>query len=220
MGKHAWITPDGSVTVSTKAWLQQRVDGRLPELTGHLRRWANRHTPEGEPRKPELLPGATLRTTADWVATTRAWAEATDSQEAEPDVIVHQGTRLDTNLWIVRVTNPARRRLAVVGVNPHPPAVYGDSCASVMDWSDISVDILCGNGHSWTWRHGRELLTADLAFTTITRVFGQHGDTPFTPCPTCPPAAVGRAITCGCDGTPWIRCPTCGNRCDIELSAL
>ena len=54
--------------------------------------------------------------------------------------------------------------------------------------------------------------------TTLTVVFGANLDAPFTTCPTCTSHQLGqRAEPCGCDGAPWIVCPTCGGRCDVEL---
>ena len=56
------------------------------------------------------------------------------------------------------------------------------------------------------------------SFTTLTVVFGPNLDAPFTPCPTCIASAAGqRSEPCGCDGAPWIVCPVCGHRCDVDL---
>jgi hypothetical protein len=80
------------------------------------------------------------------------------------------------------------------------------------------VQVFCPNGHGWWWRTGRELLTADLTFTTLTAVFGANLDAPFSRCRVCDAYDTGRrSHPCGCDATPWIVCPTCEQRCDVEL---
>ena len=107
----------------------------------------------------------------------------------------------------------------MVGINHDPPVVYADACTDSWDWFDAdSVDITCPAGHGWTWRTGRELVTQDGSFSSITLVFGPDLDAPFTPCPACTAAHEGgQGGSCGCDGTPWIVCPICGRRCDVEL---
>jgi hypothetical protein len=140
-------------------------------------------------------------------------------QVADPDLIAHVETRLDAEVCILRATSPQHGPVAVVGINHDRPVVYADTCTDSWYWFDAdSVQIACPNGHGWTWRTGRELLTADGSFTTLTVVFGPNLDAPFTPCPTCITWAGGqRSEPCGCDGAPWIVCPVCGHRCDLDL---
>ena len=87
----------------------------------------------------------------------------------------------------------------MVGINHDEPIVYADTCTDSWDWYDAdSIDISCPGGHGWTWRTGRELVTADGSFTTLTVVFGPDLDAPFTPCPHCAAhAARQRSEPCG-----------------------
>ena len=107
----------------------------------------------------------------------------------------------------------------MIGIDHDPPTVYADTCTDPGDWFDAdTVNIHCPTGHGWAWRTGRELVTADGSFTTLTAVFGPDPHAPFTPCPDCTAHQHDRRTTrCGCDRTPWIICPTCGRRCDVEL---
>jgi hypothetical protein len=213
MGTHARIDA-GWIAIDARAWLDQRTGGPILDLTAALRAaWAARAR-FTNPQPP------------DWTDLVPRWL--TDHRYPSPDpadpdglqVITHAGTRLDADLWIARATTPNHGPIAVVLINDDPPGVYADTAGDLADWYDAdTVDIVCPNGHGWTWRTGRELITADRgAFTTVTVVFGTDLDAPFRPCPHCQAHRLGgRPDPCGCDGTPWIICPTCGARCDVEL---
>ena len=209
MSRHARIEPGGYVVIDVDAWLDQRTGGPVDELTTDLLRWAATH-PKGSQRAP---------TDRDWAATAREWMAGRGFEVADHDLIAHVETRLDATVWILRGSRPGYGPVAVVGVNNEPPSVCADVCTDSWDWFDAdSVDIACPGGHGWTWRTGRELLTADGSFTTLTAVFGPGLDAPFTPCPHCAAHAAGQGPEpCGCDGAPWIVCPACGRRCDVHL---
>jgi hypothetical protein len=216
MGRHARIEPGGYIAIDHAAWLEQRTGGPDPDLTGDLTAWATHHTDTGEPVAPDHAPLA-----RDWPTVARAWCTARGHETPEPDFLAHVGTRLDADVWVLRATTTGRFTIAVVGIDHDPPTVYAEvPHLDPWEWFDAdSVDICCPGGHGWTWRTGRELVTGDEgAFTTLTVVFGPTLDSPFTPCPDCTAHRLGqRAAPCGCDGTPWIVCPTCGTRCDVEL---
>jgi hypothetical protein len=163
-----------------------------------------------------------------WADLVLAWCRDrghTSPDRSDPDagplVIAHIGTRLDTELWIARATTPEHTRIAVVQINDDPPSVYDDYIHDPDHWWDAdTVDIVCPGGHGWTWQTGREMITIDGSFSTLTVVFGLDLDAPFTPCPACFAAATtATAPACGCDRSSWILCPTCGLRCDVELPA-
>jgi hypothetical protein len=228
MGRHARITPDWTIRIDTTAWLDQRTGGPDPDLTGDLHTWAATHTNTGEanPGQPEphrlgAEPPVGVR---NWPAVARAWCAARGHETPEPDFLAHTGTRLDADLWILRAAvGSSRYRIAVIGINQDPPVVHAEvPLLDPWDWFDAdSVDICCPGGHGWTWRTGRELVTANTGtFTTLTVVFGANLDAPYAPCPACTAHQLGQSATsCGCDGTPWIVCPVCGKRCDVELPA-
>lgn len=202
------IHPGGYVTVDVHAWLDQRTGGPIDELSTALRDWAPRSD-----AATDLLENA------------RTWMTATgfepvSVEHSVTDVIAHVETRLDAEVRILRGNHPEWGTVAVIGINNDPPTAYADSCIDSGDWYDAdSVDITCPGGHGWTWRTDRELLTADGTFATLTEVFGPSLDAPFKPCPHCRAYIGGhRSKPCGCDGIPWIICPTCGRRCDLRLT--
>lgn len=200
------IHPGGYVTVDVLAWLDQRTGGPIDELTTALQGWASR---------PDAAPW--LENAQTWMTT--SGFEPTSPELVVTDVIAHIETRLDAEVWILRGVHRECGRVAVVGINHDPPTVYADSCTDSGDWYDAdSVDIACPGGYGWTWRSDRELITADGSFVTLTEVFGPSLDAPFKPCPHCRAYIGGfRSKPCGCDGIPWIICPTCGRRCDLHL---
>jgi len=202
MGKNAWIRPGAYITINTAAWLEQRTRGPDENLTEDLHAWAARTSTQGRRR---------------WREAAYAWCCTRGYDLNDSSRITHTGTRLEASIWILRATVGARYRIAVVGLNHDAPTVYADTCHDPWDWFDAdSIDIICPSGHGWTWGTGRELRTRRGNRTTLTLVFGPDLGAPFTPCPRCSSHRVG---TCGCDGAPWILCPICGRRCDVDLAA-
>jgi hypothetical protein len=215
MGRHARIEND-YVTIDTLAWLEQRTGGPIPGLTVALQAWGAR----ARMTDPTLY---------HWVDIIPGWCAASGYPGPDPtdpqaiQVISHLGSRLDAEVWVARATTPDDGPIAVVLVNDDLPVVYADTAPDAGDWWDgDSVQIFCPNGHGWTWRTGRELLTQDGSSTTVSVVFGPDCptalDAPFQPCPDCEAHRLGRRPSpCGCDGTWWIVCTTCGARCDVDL---
>jgi hypothetical protein len=215
MSKNARIEPGGYVTIDVAAWLEHRTGGPDADLTTDLHAWAATHDDHGEP----LRGSGQAPPRQDWSAAARTWCQQRGHELPDPDLIAHVETRLEAEVWILRATVGDRYRIAVVGINNDPPTVYSDSCTDSWDWFDAdSVVIRCPGGHGWKWGTGREILTSSGKSTTLTGVFGTNLDAPFTTCPECTAHHLGqRSTPCGCDGTPWIICPTCGRRCDVEL---
>ncbi|HEX2810519.1 MAG TPA: hypothetical protein VHN80_30520 [Kineosporiaceae bacterium] len=211
MGTHARIESD-YVSIDALAWLDQRTAGTIPELTTDLQAY-----------------GARARTTDSglyhWVDIALAWRRLREfnspdaGDPGDAGVIAHVGTRLDAELWIARAVAPGYGRIVIVLFNDDLPVVYTDTVTDSGDWYDAdTVDISCPNGHGWTWRTGRELIDAGGSFTTLTVVFGVDLNAPFSPCPQCEAHRLARRPDpCRCDRTPWIICPACGGRCDVEL---
>jgi hypothetical protein len=171
-------------------------------------------------------PAAWGKTVLDW-CTDRGYfsPEPCVDPKVGPSVLTHEGTRLDSDLWIARAIAGAWGPVAVViplsptGHATITPVVYADTARDSGYWYDAdSVEIACPNRHGWLWRTGRELVTTDGDFATLTTVFGPDLDAPFTRCPDCVAVEQGhRDQPCGCDRSAWIVCPTCGARCDVEL---
>ena len=215
MGKYARIEPGGYISIDHTAWLNQRTLGILDDLTADLRQWVQ--NPTGPHAR--MLNKDMSQPSGKWRSAALIWCLGRSYEMSEPDVIVHSDTRLDENLWVVRFRTQDLGALIIVGIDDDLPTVRADLCSDSWDWFDSdSVEIFCRAGHGWTWRSGRELITADGSFTTLTAVFGTDLDAPFTPCPMCTAYRDGtRTTPCGCDRSPWIACPTCGSRCDVEL---
>jgi len=219
MGIHARIEPGGYVSIDTAAWLEQRTGGPIDEATADLLHWAETHPAAGA--EGWIL--ASIPRSRGWILTARAWCTQQGWELVEPDLIVHTDTRLDAEIWILRASTPTADfgRIAIVGVDHDPPVVFAESCTDSGDWflAD-TVDVFCPDGHGWTWRTGDELIDATGSFTTVAAVFGTGDDAPFTLAPPCTLHHDGQLPhSCTCDRAPWIRCPTCGRRCDVELPA-
>jgi len=139
--------------------------------------------------------------------------------DAAPTVIVHTATRLDRPLWLALASTADRGPIVVAQVGRTPPVVHAAATTEPVRWYDAdTVVVHCPRRHRWIWRTGREMLGADGRATTLTRVFGPDLEAPFTRCPDCFAVEQGqRRGPCGCDGASWILCPTCGERCDVDL---
>jgi hypothetical protein len=235
MGTHARIE-NGFISIDTAAWLEQRTGGPLDDLTGDLRTRAARHHPQADPATPAATDQGGDDGRRDdgpvpldgyvWRQAVLAWCAARGHGSPDPTdplagplVIAHEGTRLDREVWLALAETPDGCRIAVVQCNDDVPVVYADAVGDTGDWFDAdTVQIGCPNGHGWLWRTGRELLTADGSFTTLTVVFGPNLDAPFSRCRVCEAFDAGRrAAPCGCDGVAWIVCPVCSGRCDVHL---
>ncbi len=227
MGDYARITPTGAVLIDTTAWIAARTGGVRADLSERLHSWASHHRDQTATATADRR--QTRRPGAGWAGLALAWCEHAGHQVGDPGLVVHQGTRLDAGVWILPVIasngdgdgggrGAGVGRVAVVGTGDHPPLVYADATTDPWAWRDAdTVTITCPTpGHWWTWRSGRELLTSTRRPATLTGVFGMSLDAPFSPCPDCAAFQLGqRAAPCGCDGTPWIVCPTCGRRCQL-----
>ena len=157
------------------------------------------------------------RTARTWPGLARAWCQERGHVITPPGLIVHERTRLDATVWILPAATVDERRVVVVGLDEHPPTVYADGCPDPWAWHDAdSLVITCPQGHTWTWRTGRELLTATGRATTLTAVFGPSLNAPFTPGTACTDQDDGPR-GCGCDRDTGIVCPTCSQVCTLTL---
>jgi hypothetical protein len=208
------IEPGGYLVIDTSAWIGARTGGRLPDLTADLHEWAQAAVCPGP--EPEVDGRNGPRA---WQATVRAWCEARGYRPAGVGVIEHAESRLDAAVWVLPAVTAGGQRIVVVGINHDPPSVHTDTSPDTWAWCDPdSVVIACPGGHAWTWRAGRELITAAGRPTTLTVVFGPGLDAPFSLCPQCAAHQLGHSrAPCGCDRTPWIVCPVCGQRCHLTL---
>jgi len=225
MGTHARIEND-FISIDTTAWLEQRTGGPIDDLTSDLHRWATaRHrdttSPISTSSPPRLGRRVWWETVVDWCGARGHASPDPSDPHAGPMLICHEMTRLDRDLWLARAVTPDGCPIVVAQLEDDAPSVYADDTREVTDWFDAdTVDICCPGGHGWTWRTGRELLTAGGSFTTLTVVFGPNLDAPFSRCGDCQAYDLGRRSTsCRCDRSPWIVCPTCGQRCDVELTS-
>ena len=210
------IEPGGRLVIEVATWVSRRTRGTEPALTADLRECV-RHRSDAVRDSASELAGP--QPDPDWPGTARAWCHDRGHQLREPGVIVHAETRLDARVWVLLATASDGRRLAIVGINRNPPTVYLDTTDDPWRWGDAdSVVITCPVGHAWTWRSGREVITAAGRPATLTTVFGPNLDAPFVICPDCTAFYLGsRKTPCDCDRSPWIVCPTCARRCSLDL---
>lgn len=216
MGDHVRIEPDGRITIDAAAWIAHRTYRIHHDLTADLRSWARQHAHLIDP--DETL-GTNGSLSPRWPTVTQAWCDARGHRINELGMIRHAGTRLDANLWLLLASTTDHGEITIVGTDHGFPTVHADACTDSWQWYDAdSVVIACPGGHTWTWRSGREVLTDAGRPTTLTTVFGPNLDAPFSPCPTCTQFHLGASETpCGCDRSPWIVCPVCGQHCDLHL---
>jgi hypothetical protein len=95
-----------------------------------------------------------------------------------------------------------------------------DATTEDAHWLQVEpVDIACPSGHRWTWLdrtsllddHGGEIAFADL--------FGRDRSAPYAQCRDCLAYDDGdRDEPCPCESWWTIYCPTCDQRCRLELT--
>jgi hypothetical protein len=214
------IEPGGYLVIDARAWVSLRTGGTEPALTTDIRAWASQRGDTARDNTDDPAAPAGRQPDQDWADAARSWCHDRGHEVREPGVIVHAETRLNAQVRVLLAsTSEGGRRIAVVGINHNPPTVHLDTTPDPWWWYDAdSVVITCPGGHSWLWQSGREVLTAARRPATLTTVFGPSLDAPFSICPDCAAFHLGsRKTPCDCDRSPWILCPTCGQRCGVGL---
>lgn len=135
------IEPYGHLVIDAAVWVGLRAGGTEPTLTTDLHAWASQH---GDDILDNRSDPAGSRSDLDWTDIATAWCQDRGHQLRDPGVITHAGTRLDAPVWVLLADTADGRRLAVVGINHDPPAVYLDTTGDPGWWYDAnSVVIAC-----------------------------------------------------------------------------
>jgi hypothetical protein len=208
MPDHAVRIEHGYHLIDTRAWVAQRTGETLPELTEALREFAD-HPAFGQ-YHPQM----------DTAARMQLWAAARGWTSSEETSYYHDHDCLTQPISIVLAADPHRCAYALVQVGTNASEVLADLTTDDAYWGQVSpVDIVCPGGHRWTWLDHTSLLDNTGTYLPFTTVFGRDRGAPYAECRDCLAYDNGdRDELCPCDNRWTIYCPTCGQRCGLELT--
>ena len=199
------ITPGGRVVIDTGAWIARRIRAPRPDLVADLRAWVESFDPPDD--------GDTVM---DWTSVTQAWCAARGHDVREPGLIVHEQTRLDARLWVLLLDAADGSQVAVVGINDNQPACtptarrsrgYGATPTASSSPARAGTPGPGARAANSSPRPGGPPLSPWCSGPTWT-----PRSPPTQPAPRTTTSA--STIPCECNGSPWIVCPLCGQRCD------
>ncbi len=199
MGDHVAIE-HGHVRIDVAGWVAQRTADRYAELTRLLHDWG----------RLELL---SAWAGWDWMTRAELWCQARGYPVAEGFPLTHDHPWLSAEVSVLLAEIPPAGVVAIVSINGHAPRVCADVTTDASYWYDAgTVQIVCPNGHRWTWREG-ELLTDDEAVDPAT-LFNHHpaarradGDSD----------AEAVSDDLDLDDDDRLYCPRCDEVCDLRL---
>lgn len=199
---------DGYHLIDTDAWVRQRTGEPVPELTDAL----------GEFLAHPVF--ADYHPRIDTTARMQLWCAARGWTTGEETTVCHDHSCLREPVSIVLATDPDRAAYALVQVGTDTPQVLADLTTDEGYWYQVeSVDIVCAGGHRWTWTDHTSLLDQTGHFLRLADLFGCHRGAPYAECRDCLAYDDGgRDEPCLCDNRYTIYCPTCGQRCRLELT--
>ncbi len=196
--------------IDAGAWVRQRTSEPLADLTAALDEFT-RHPVFGESH-PQMATSARMQL---WCAA-RGW---TTSEETS---YYHDHTCLSEPVSIVLAVDPDRCAYALVQVGSDAPDVYLDLTTDDGYWLQVEpADIVCPAGHRWTLLDHTCLLDEAGTYIAFTDLFGRAPGAPYAECRDC--LAYDdweRDEVCPCDDRHTIYCPTCDQRCRLELTAV
>lgn len=200
----------GYYLIDTQAWIQQRVARPVDDLTASLRAFV------------DLDVFTEYRSAMDTSARMQLWCAARDWVIAEGAPIYHDHGCLNCPVTVVLAAEPqpGGGAYALVQTEGDQPIVYHDLTSDEGYWNQVrAVDIVCPEGHRWTWLDDTSLLDEHGHETTITALFGSDRQAPFSPCRDCVAFDDGAIDTmCDCADPAVIYCPTCDSRSLLTLT--
>ncbi len=196
--------------IDAGAWVRQRTSEALRELTDALRDFT-RHPVFAE-YHPQMDASARMQL---WCAA-RGW---TTSEETSYS---HDQTCLSEPVSIVLAVDPDRVAYALVQVGSDAPEVLLDLTTDADYWLQVEpVDIVCPAGHRWTWLDHTSLLDEAGNHTPFADLFGLTPGAPYAECRDCLAYETGeRDELCPCEGRYTVYCPTCEQRCRLQLTPV
>jgi hypothetical protein len=196
--------------IDTAAWVRQRTSAPVADLTTALTEFTDHPVFDD------------LHIHLDTSAPMQLWAAARGWSTSAETTYHHTHDVLSEPVTIVLATSPDRCAYALVQIGHDDPDVYRDLTTDDDYWLQVEpVDIVCPDGHRWTWLDHTTLLDDTGTYLTFTDVFGRTPGAPYAECRDCLAYDDGqRDEPCPCDGRHTIYCPTCGKRCRLELTAV
>jgi hypothetical protein len=206
----AVVIERGFYVIDTHTWTDQRTGRRDDTLTESLREFISQNV--FSECQPSMDTGARMQ----------LWCTARGLVIAEGGQIYHDHGCLNDPVTIVLAADPQPDggAYALVQVDDDQPIVYHDLTTDIGYWYRIrAVDIVCPDGHRWTWREDSGLLDEHGHDTTLAAVFGPDRDAPYRRCRDCAAFDNGDTDTmCDCGDTSAIYCPTCDQPCRLTLT--
>ena len=195
--------------IDTPAWVRQRTSGPVTDLTTALNEFTD------HPLFNNLY-------TLDTSARMQLWAAARGWITSEETTHHHTDDSLSEPVSIVLATGPDRCAYALIQIGHDAPAVYLDRTTDDDHWGQVEpIDIVCLTGHRFTWLDHTTVLDEGGTYRDLRDVFGRARGAPYVECRDCLAYDNGdRDEVCGCDGRYTIYCPTCDQRCRLELTPV
>lgn len=197
--------------IDTEAWVRQRTGTPVADLTAALNEFTDH--PVFDDLHIHLDTSARMQL---WCAA-RGWSTSMDTTHH------HSHDVLSEPVTIVLATDPDRCAYALVQVGHDDPDVFLDLTTDDDSWLQVEpVDIVCpAGGHRWTWVDHGTLLDDTGTYLDFRDVFGRAPGAPYAECRDCLAYDDGdREQPCGCESQHTIYCPTCDQRCRLELTAI
>ncbi|WP_432830828.1 hypothetical protein [Dactylosporangium sp. CA-092794] len=200
----------GYHTIDTAAWVRQRTGARVAELTSALAEFTDHPVFDD------------LHLHVDTSARMQLWAAARGWSTGPESTHHHTHDELSESVSIVLATDQDRRAYALVQIGHDDPDVYLDLTTDDDSWAQVEpVDIVCPAGHRWTWLDHTSLLDDTGSYLDFRDVFGRTPGAPYAECRDCLAYDDGdRDEPCDCESRHTIYCPTCAQRCRLELTAV
>jgi hypothetical protein len=194
--------------IDTDAWIAQRVGVTHTDLTAAVRDFA---------RHEVFTRYQPAMNTTDRVL---LWCAARDLAVQDGTPAEHDSERHTQRVTVVLSATPDGRALAIVWTDERPPTVYTDVTTDPDYWHSVeAVDIVCPAGHRFTWTGDGDLFPEHGEHTTVAALFGGTG--PIVDCRDCTAYQNSATdILCHCGEPAAIYCPTCEQRCSLELPEL
>lgn len=195
--------------IDTGAWVRQRTSAPVAQLTAALTAFTDHPVFDD------------LHIHLDTSARMQLWAAARGWSTGEDTTHHHTHDVLSEPVSIVLATGPDRCAYALVQVGHDDPDVYLDLTTDDDYWVQVEpVDIVCPAGHRWTWLDHDTLLDDTGSYRTFHEVFGRTPGAPYAECRDCLAYDGDRDQPCPCESRHTIYCPTCEQRCLLELTAV
>jgi hypothetical protein len=209
MHENVRIEP-GYHIIDSQAWVCQRTSPPVADLTAALNEFIDHPVFDD------------LHIHLDTSARMQLWCAARGWSTSEETTHHHTHDVLSESVSVVLATGPDRCAYALVQIGHDDPDVHLDLTTDDDYWLQVElVDIVCSAGHRWTWLDHDTLLDDTGTYLTFREVFGRTPGAPYAECRDCVAYDNGdRDEICGCDGRHTIYCPTCDQRCRLELTGV